>query len=78
MCNVHIECVPVPIVICSDLSSLANGDIDYGGGGSTNSRPVGTVATFTCDTGYTLNGGTTRTCGSDGVWSGSAPVCQRK
>ena len=29
-----------------------------------------TVATYTCDTGYTLDGGsTTRTCGSDGVWS---------
>ena len=79
MCNnVYVECVPVPIVICSDLPSLENGDIDYGGGGSTNSRPVNTVATYTCNPGYTLNGGTTRTCGSDGVWSGPAIDCQRK
>ena len=79
MCNsVYIECVPVPIVItCSDLPSLTNGIINYSGGGSTNSRPVDTVATYTCDTGYTLNGGSTRTCGS-GVWSGLAPTCQRK
>ena len=77
MCNVHIECVPVPIVICSDLPSPTNGDIDYGGG-STNSRPVDTVVTYTYNTGYTLNGGSTRTCGSNGVWSGSDPTCQRK
>ncbi len=78
--NVYVECVPVPIVICSDLPSLTNGDIDYGGGGSTNSRPVDTVATYTCTTGYTLSGvsSTTRTCGSDGLWSGSPPTCQRK
>ncbi len=80
MCNnVYVECVPVPVVItCSDLPSLTNGDIDYGGSGSTNSRPVDTVATYTCNPGYTLNGGTTRTCGSDEVWSGLAPTCQRK
>ncbi len=79
MCNnVYVECVPVPIVTCSDLPLLTNGDIDYGGAGSTDIRPVGTVATYTCNPGYTLNGVTTRTCGSGGVWSGSAPVCQRK
>ncbi len=67
----------MPIVICLDLLSLTNGTISYSDG-STNSRPVDTVATYTCGTGYTLNGGNTRTCGSDGVWSGSAPTCQRK
>ncbi len=71
--------VPVTIVMtCSDLPSLANGDIDYGGAGSPDSRPVNTVATYTCVTGYTLPGGSTRTCRSDGVWSGFAPTCQRK
>ncbi len=69
--------VPVPIEItCFDLPLTANGDIDYGGAGSP--RPVNTVATYTCVTGYTLSGGSTRTCGSDGAWSGFAPVCQRK
>ena len=67
----------MPIVICPDLLSLTNGTISYSDG-STNSRPVDTLATYTCGTGYTLNGGNTRTCGSDGVWSGSAPTCQRK
>ncbi len=76
MCNnVYVERVPVPIVItCSDLPSLANGDIDYSGG-SPDSRPVDTVATYTCDTGYSFNIGDTRTCGS-GVWSGLAPICR--
>ncbi len=66
--------VPIPYteIPCSDLPTLM---VSYNGG-STDNRPVGTVATYTCDTGYILNGGTTtRTCGSDGVWSGSAPTC---
>ncbi len=76
MCTLSVL---VPIVTCSDLPSLANGNIDYGGAGSPNNRPVNTVATYTCVTGYTLTGGSnTRTCGSDGVWSGFAPVCHRK
>ena len=79
MCiNVYIECVPVPIEICSDLPSLEFGNIDYGGAGSPDSGPVDTVATYTCNPGYTLNGGSTRTCGSNGMWSGLAPTCQRK
>ncbi len=46
--------------------------------GTTSLRPVNTVATYTCVTGYTLHGGSTRTCESDGVWSGSALTCQCK
>ncbi len=76
---VYVECVPVPIVICSDLPSLEYGNIDYGGAGSNNSRPVDTVATYTCYPGFTLNGGSTnRTCESDRMWSGLPPVCLRK
>ncbi len=62
---------------CPDLTVPANGMISYNMG-TASLRPVDTVATYTCNTGYTLNGGGTRTCGSDGVWSRSAPTCQGK
>ena len=79
MNNVYVECICSHIVItCFDLSSLVNGNVHYGGAGSPGSRPVDTVVTYNCNTGFTLTGGSTRTCGSDGMWSGSAPTCQRK
>ena len=46
------------------------------------SHPTGTTfgrdATYRCDTGYNLVGGSsaTRTCLATGMWSGSAPTCQ--
>ena len=63
-----------PPTTCIILTALSNGMIGYNMG----TRTVNTVATYTCNRGYTLNGDTTRTCGSDGMWSGSPPVCQRK
>ena len=36
------------------------------------------TATYSCNIGFTLNGDQTRTCGSDGSWSGSEPSCQSK
>ena len=44
---------------------------------------IGTVATHTCITGFALVGDMTRTCMDNdqadivGVWSGSAPTCER-
>ena len=35
------------------------------------------TCSFTCDTGYELTGSDTRTCQSDGSWSGSVAVCSR-
>ncbi|XP_019627140.1 PREDICTED: CUB and sushi domain-containing protein 3-like, partial [Branchiostoma belcheri] len=35
-----------------------------------------TVVTFTCDSGYTLNGAATPTCQADGTWSSPVPTCQ--
>ncbi|XP_064386164.1 uncharacterized protein LOC135334777 [Halichondria panicea] len=63
-----------PPTTCPDLTKPANGMISYNMG-TASLRPVDTVATYTCDPGYTLNGDTTNTCRSDGVWSGSAPTC---
>ena len=37
----------------------------------------GDTCNFTCNTGYELTGSDTRTCQSDGSWSGSEDVCRR-
>ncbi|KNC54883.1 uncharacterized protein AMSG_12362 [Thecamonas trahens ATCC 50062] len=38
-------------------------------------RTVGGSATFSCDSGFTLVGSASRTCQSDGSWSGTLPIC---
>ncbi|XP_064386669.1 sushi, von Willebrand factor type A, EGF and pentraxin domain-containing protein 1-like [Halichondria panicea] len=65
----------VHLLVCPDLMDLVNGSIAYDME-TIDDRPVDTVATYTCDIGYTLIGNSTRTCGSDGVWSGSDPACE--
>ena len=60
-----------PTVVCLSLS-LTNGTTFY----SDPTLGVDSVATHICDTGYTLNGGSTRTCQSDGIWSGSNSTCE--
>ena len=35
----------------------------------------GDTCSFTCNTGYELTGSDTRTCQSDGSWSGSNVTC---
>ena len=35
------------------------------------------TCSFTCNTGYKLTGSDTRTCQSDGSWSGSDDICSR-
>ena len=38
---------------------------------------VGSIATYSCDLGFYLTGDVTRTCQSDGYWSGSMPCCEK-
>ena len=38
----------------------------------------GDTCSFTCNTGYELTGSDTRTCQSDGSWSGSNIICMSK
>ena len=35
------------------------------------------TCSFTCNTGYELTGSDTRTCQSDGSWSGTNTTCRR-
>ena len=37
----------------------------------------GDTCSFTCSTGYELNGSDTRTCQSDESWNGTDDVCRR-
>ena len=42
----------------------------------TNNSVEGNVAFYECLPGFILVGNATRTCQSDGTWSGSEPVCE--
>ena len=60
--------ISTALVECPDLMDPDNGRVDY-------ETQVGSSATYTCNTGYQLIGTSTRTCQSDGTWSGSDPTC---
>ena len=65
-----------PPTTCSKLTNPTNAMIGYNMG-TASLRPLDTVATYTCNTGYTLNGDTThRVCVSGWIWSGSTPTCE--
>ncbi|XP_064386286.1 P-selectin-like [Halichondria panicea] len=64
---------PICQFTCSDLTVPANGVISYT---MVSPRPVDTVATYTCDTGFILIGSETITYLSTGNWSSSPSSCQ--
>ena len=70
-----VECIVSHTADCPDLLPLTNGMIMYSAG-SPGNRPFLSSAVYSCNTGYTLTGGTTRFCVSGGIWSGSPPTCQ--
>ena len=60
------------VVMCPTLVAPANGSLVLSG------NTFGETASYTCNTGFILEGDSTLTCGGDGQWSGSPPVCNRK
>ena len=38
-------------------------------------REYQTIANYTCDPGFGLDGDEMRTCQADGMWSGEQPTC---
>eukprot|EP00731_Ephydatia_muelleri_P030228 Em0021g751a len=58
-------------VDCGEVQAINNGKFLYSRG-----TAVSSVATYSCNPGYTLVGTATRTCQPNGMWSASAPVCQ--
>ena len=57
---------------CGTLIDPGNGRVSH-----TTGTTFGQAATYSCDTGYNLMGDSIRMCQATGVWSGSAPTCQR-
>ena len=58
---------------CGTPSYLSNGQRRY------SSTIVGSRVTYTCNLGYLRTAGSSsRTCQSNGLWSGSHPTCTRK
>ena len=58
---------------CGTPRSLSSGERSY------SSTTVGSRVTYTCNTGYLrTSGSSSRTCQSNGQWSGTHPTCTRK
>lgn len=57
---------------CGELLGPAFGSVEY------DSTTVGSIAMYSCNTGYMLSGDRTRTCQDTGMWSGTQPTCQRE
>ena len=75
--SIYLKIVSVYCIraaVCEDFPSPANGVINYNT--TFSPRPEGTVATYTCGTGYDIFGPRTRTCQSANTWSGGDIVCQ--
>ena len=64
------------MVSCSSLNDPNNGVIDCSLGVDEVPSYEDTCS-FTCNTGYELTGSDTRTCQSDGSWSGNDVMCSR-
>ena len=63
-------------MVCTELMDLVNGTITYNMDPMGLRPVVGTVATYTCNPGYTLTGDNTTICESGGSWSSSAQTCE--
>ena len=56
-------------VECNELSNPTNGTVAY------MERGFEDIATYSCSDGFDLAGCSTRTCLSNGTWSGAPPTC---
>ena len=60
------------VIVCPPLRDPTFGRVRLSG------NTPGSTATYTCVDRYELDGEPTRTCQSNGQWSGDAPTCTRK
>lgn len=65
------------VILCFDLPAPENGSVIYNSG-IISRRPIGSIGSYSCNTGYLLVGNVDRTCQSDGSWNGSRSICEGK
>ena len=75
------EIITCEQVTCEDIHKFPHGNVNYfhhlvdvGQKG----KPVDTIATFSCNSGFQLNNANNISCQGDGQWSAVIPKCQRK
>ena len=56
---------------CDVLSDIRYGSVQY------NNTLEGTIASYSCQTGYTVSDTAHRLCQDNGQWSGAEAVCDR-
>ena len=61
------------VMNCGSLADPTNGQVVISNGST-----YGSVATYICDSGYTLSGSHLRTCRADGNWRDTSPACYSK
>ncbi len=60
----------ITVIDCGGLDDPINGLVTL------EDTVLESVATYSCQDGYTLVGDDTRLCVDEGTWSGDAPVCE--
>ena len=68
--------MPNTETICPPLTAPDNGDIDCSLGDNGEANP-GETCTYSCNTGLGVVGDVSRTCQTDGRWTGRRPSCGR-
>ena len=81
--NGSLFCFHAEAILCENLSPPNNGEISVAFAPNSLSHGLGSVATYSCDSGYVLGGYAVRRCEDPnggtvtmGVWSGTPPTCQ--
>ena len=67
----YLISLTMKVVNCGHLINPDHGQVDTSSG-----TTFGSTAIYTCDTGYSLSGSQTSTCGADGMWIPSKPLCE--
>ena len=70
MHNRYLIFIIILAIDCGTLSSPANGQVNIP------TTTLWSTATYSCISGYRLNGTSIRICEGSGSWSGTAPTCE--